>query len=187
MVVEYSREMAFTPGTVPRIAVRSSSRTRMRRPLPRPSYGIEVSPGQAMTMRSPRPAVALMSCLCSPVPKASIRLIATVPQTMPKIVRKVRSFSALRSRASCLKTSLMDLGDFFRRPFDQLLSLRQSRHDLDIQSVRDAGLDVDFLRRFRIGSWNFHRRCLATVGVRDETLRNHQDVFLLTDDDVRVC
>src|SRR3954453_19152682 len=128
-------------------------------------------------MRSPRPAVDLMSCLCRPVPKASIRLIATVPQPIPKIVRKVRSFSALRSRASCLRTSFMCVGvgsrewgvgvesvrcgffsdtpppppysplrNLLRRSFDQLLSLRQTRDHFDIQPVRDAGLDVDFLR-----------------------------------------
>src|SRR4051794_13780026 len=130
-----------------------------------------------MTMRSPRPAVDLISCLCSPVPKASIRLIATVPQTMPKIVRKVRSFSALRSRASCLRTSFMVLRDFFRRSFDQLLPLRQSRDHFDIQSIRDAGLDVDFLRILRIGAGDFHGRFLAAVSERDEALGDDQDVL----------
>src|SRR5947209_10848609 len=118
-----------------------------------------------MTMRSPRPAVDLMSCLCSPVPKASIRLIATVPQTIPKIVRKVRSFAALRSRASCLRTSFMIVGcrvssvvvrafflrlptpdsrlrNLLRRTLHELLPLRQTRDHYDIQAVRDPSFDV---------------------------------------------
>ena len=45
----------------------SSSVTRIRRPLPSPSNGIDVRPGQAMTMRSPRPAAVLDHLLVQPL------------------------------------------------------------------------------------------------------------------------
>ncbi len=106
MLFMYSPESRLSPVTSLRMAAMSSSLTRSRRPLPKPSYGIDVSPGQTITIRSPRPAVFLMSCLCSPVPNASIRLIATVPHTIPKTVRNVRSFSVRMSRKSWLRTSL---------------------------------------------------------------------------------
>src|SRR2546425_242884 len=81
----------------------SSSTRLMRRPLPSPSNGIEVSDGQAMTMFSPSPEEFLMSCRWNPCPKASSRLTAAVPQTTPKMVRKVRSLWLFRSRRSCLR------------------------------------------------------------------------------------
>ncbi len=52
-------------------------------------------------MFSPRPAELTRICLWNPSPNASSRLIAAVPQTMPKAVRKVRSFWLARSRQSC--------------------------------------------------------------------------------------
>src|SRR5206468_9612658 len=75
------------------------------------------------------------------------------------------------------------LRNLFRRPLHQLLTLRQSAHDFDIQSVRDAGLDVDLLRRFRIATGHFHRRSFAAVGERDQALRDYEHVLLLADDD----
>src|SRR5436190_1881717 len=152
MLFEYSLEIALRPWIWPRTETMSSSAMRMRRPLPRPSYGIDVRPGQPMTMRSPRPAVFLTSCLCRPVPKASIRLMATVPHTIPKTVRKVRSFSDRTSRISWRKTSLsvITLRDLFRRPLHHLVAFFQSGEHFDVQSIRDASLDLDLLRfRFR--------------------------------------
>src|ERR1051325_251876 len=171
----------------------SSSRSRMPRPLPRPSYGIDVSPGQAITMRSPSPAVFLTSCLCSPVPKASIKLIATVPHTIPKTVRKVRNFSLRMSRTSCRRTSfrlicmIRPLGDLLRRALHDLVALLQTGEDLDVHAVGDAGLDHDlFRRRLRIGAGDFDRGLLPAVLEGDEPLRDGDDVLFLPDDDVGV-
>src|SRR6266568_2636906 len=123
---------------------------------------MDVNPGQPMTMRSPRPAVDLTSCLCSPVPNASMRLIATVPHTMPNTVRNVRSFSLFTSRMSCLRTSLnviIGLRDFFWRPFDHPIALLQPGDDLDVQTVGNAGFDLClFPRRFWIGAGDLHGR-----------------------------
>src|SRR5437764_6811162 len=130
-------------------------------------------------------------CLCSPVPNASISEIATVPHTMPNTVRNVRSFSARKSRRSWRKTSfsvmVIALRDFFRRTLDQAIAFLHAIEDLDVESVADSGLDLDFLRlRFRIGLRHFDARLLAAVFVGDESLRNRQDVFLLADDHVGV-
>src|ERR1700737_1301089 len=112
-------------------------------------------------MRSPRPAVDFTSCLCSPVPKASIRLIATVPHTIPKTVRNVRSFSLFTSRKSCLKTSLrvtIELGDFFGRFLDDAIAFLQARNDFNVEAVGNPGLDFYFLARlFRIPARALHR------------------------------
>jgi hypothetical protein len=62
-VSEYSEEIATTPAASRRTPSMCSSRRRMRRPFPRPSKGIEVRLGQAMAMRSPRPAEFLTICL----------------------------------------------------------------------------------------------------------------------------
>src|SRR6266852_1294554 len=191
MLVEYSGESALRPATLPRTTLRSSSRMRIRRPLPSPSCGIDVSPGQAITMRSPRPAVDFTSCLCRPVPKASMRLIATVPHTIPKTVRNVRSFSLFTSRMSCLKTSLrvtIDLGDFFWRPLDDAIAFLQAGHDLHAQAVRNAGFDLDFLARcFWIAAGQLNGRFLSTILESHQALRNHEHVLLLADDHVGVC
>src|ERR1051325_1037622 len=124
-----------------------------------------------MTMRSPRPAVFFTSCLCRPVPKASMRLMATVPHTMPKTVRNVRNFSARTSRISWGKTSFRvtmmwsrglavaesrgaprpryletSLRNLLRRPLDDLIALLQSRQHFHVEAIRNAGLDLDLLR-----------------------------------------
>src|SRR5205085_1635789 len=131
----------------------SSSVRRIRRPLPRPSNGIDVRPGHAITIRSPRPAVALIMCFFRPFPNARRSETATVPQTMPKIVRNVRSFWLRRSRASCRNASLSvvieaaaALRDFLRRTLDELLAGLEPGEDLDVQAVRDAELHLDLLR-----------------------------------------
>ena len=76
----------------------SSSVNRIRRPLPRPWYGIEVREGQAITMFSPRPAWFLRIRFSSPSPNATSSDTDTVPQVMPKRVRSVRTFCC---RMSC--------------------------------------------------------------------------------------
>src|SRR5215218_3247186 len=147
-----------------------------------------------------------------PVPNASIRLMATVPQMIPKTVRNVRSFSVRTSRKSWRRTSLSvlivgrfafwrllcagigcqlsvvssgpcsvlpvglpgacvmfavpvssaqevwttdngqpttttrGLRNLLGRPLHYLLALLQSGDDLDVQAVRDAGLDLRLLR-----------------------------------------
>src|SRR5438132_7672007 len=154
---------------------------------------MEVSPGQPMTMRSPRPAVLLTSCLCSPVPKASIRLMPTVPHTMPKTVRKVRSFSARTSRMSWRKTSLRvtmgcaALRDLLRRPLHHLVALLQAGEHFHVQAVGDAGLDLGLLRRgLRVAAGQLHGGLLAAVLECDEALGDGQHVLLLADDDVGI-
>src|SRR6202162_2872113 len=57
-------------------------------------------------MRSPRPAEFLTICLGSPCPNAPSSVTATVPQTMPKTVRSVRSFWLRMSLTICRSASL---------------------------------------------------------------------------------
>jgi hypothetical protein len=69
----------------------SSSRNRIDRFGPYPSKDLAVVPGHTMMMLSPIPYIVVIIWRWNPFPKASNTSMATVPQTIPKIVRKVRS------------------------------------------------------------------------------------------------
>ena len=105
MLSEYSLETPDRPSASRRMASTSSSMSRILRPFPRPWNGMDVSPGHAMQMRSPSPAEFLIICFFRPVPNARSSVTATVPQTMPKTVRNVRSFWLRTSRRSWRNTS----------------------------------------------------------------------------------
>src|SRR5262249_46606486 len=132
-----------------RTASMSSSATRIFRPFPSPLNGIEVRPGQPITIRSPSPFTRRICWCLSPTPNARRSETAVVPQMMPKIVRNVRSFWERRSRQSWRKASVMARlalrrRDFLRRLLDELLARREPGNDLDVQSVRDPELDFRF-------------------------------------------
>ncbi len=71
---------------------------KIGRPVPNPSQGFVVRPGNMMAMLSPMPCILMDICCLNPTPKAMSTTIATVPQMMPNMVRNARSFCALRSR-----------------------------------------------------------------------------------------
>src|SRR5262249_28359017 len=163
-----------------RMASTSSSSRRTLRPLPRPSKGTEVSPGQAMQIASPRPELFRIICRWSPFPKARSRLTETVPQTMPKTVSVVRSFWLRLSRQIWRNASrtesivsapgrLVHRGrQLLRRPLEHLRSLGEPIGDLDVQPVRDAELDRRLHRRRLLGrARDVDERLLAAV------LENH--------------
>ncbi len=87
----YSPEKTAS-GISRRRAWMSSSLTRSLRPLPRPSNGIAVRAGQAMTMFSPSPRWFFRMRFSSASPKETRRATDTVPQVMPNNVSNVRIF-----------------------------------------------------------------------------------------------
>src|SRR5207244_5521949 len=77
--------------------------------------------------------------------------------------------------------------DLLRRPLDDLVAFAQTGDDFDVQSVADAGLDLDLLRRsFRCCRRELDGRPLAAVLERDQALGAGGDVLLLADDHVVV-
>ena len=136
---------------------------------------------------------------CRPLPNASSRLTATVPQTIPKTVRNVRSFCAAHV-AEELAEGVADgehaaRSGVSRRPTVSFFGGRSTTfspfvnalHDLDVQAVGDADLDVDLLRLGLSGrAGEFDEGLLASVFEDHQALGERQDVLLLADDDVGV-
>src|SRR5262245_53558823 len=188
----------FKPRASRRMASTSSSFSRILRPLPSPSNGIDVRPGHAMQIASPIPELLTIICRCRPLPNAPRRLTETVPQTMPNIVRNVRSFWLRRSvhiwrRASRRESmsgapDLVDCGrQLLGRPLEDLRSEREALGDLDVQPVGDPELDGGLLGGLLgLGRGQLDERLLAAVLEDDDSLRDCQHVLLLANDQVRV-
>src|SRR5262245_39478428 len=165
----------FSPRASRRMASTSSSFNRILRPLPSPSKGIDVRPGQAMQIASPIPELFTIIWRCKPLPNAPSRLTETVPHTMPNMVRNVRSFWPRRSvhiwrRASRRESigvapDLVDRGrQFLGRPLQDLRSLREALSDFDVQPVGDSELHGDLPGRLLgLGRGKLDERLLAAV------------------------
>src|SRR5512134_3837111 len=171
-----------------RRASRSSSETRMRRPLPSPSQGSEVREGQAITMLSPSPFWFFSILRSRPSPKATSRATETVPHVMPSSVSNVRSFwwrtswSICRRKESDVTAPSLDL---LRGPLDDELLFGQALGHLDAHAVGEAGLDLLLDRRIPLAlSGQLDARPAVREG--DEPLRQHEHVVLLTHRDLGV-
>src|SRR5262249_38024857 len=152
----------------------------------------------------PRPAAFLTICFWSPWPKAPSSVTATVPQTIPKIVSEVRSFWLRMSRSICRTAPVgrgvrfeggvvrviripRGSGNLLGRPFHDLGALLEAVQDLDVHAVGNAELDRGFLRLFLGGrAGQLDGGLLAAVLEEDDALGQHEDVFLLADDEIGV-
>src|SRR5262245_26269967 len=114
-----------------------------------------------MQIASPMPELLTIICRCSPLPNASSRLTDTVPQTIPKTVRNVRSFwlrtsrhiwrIASRTESTVARLSVDRGGELLGRPLQDLGAERDTLDDLDVQAVGDAELDGRLHRRRLLG------------------------------------
>src|SRR5260370_19574091 len=124
----------------------------------------------------------------SPSPAATITVMEMMPQAMPNMVSMVRRLWAqsVASVSSSRSWNVMAL----RRPIqllqNDLLLLAEALEDLRLHAVGDAELHAEFfLAVVGLGVWDFDGSFSLLV-VNQRGFRNHQDVFLLFEEDFGV-
>src|SRR5438128_4689640 len=138
-----------------------------------------VRPPKSSTIRSPKPWNRFLVWASSPTPNASSTTTATVPQVMPRMVSAVRSFCALRSARNSRNTLLQ----LFDRFFGDLLAALEAALHLDVDRVRQPGLDGADLGP-AVGQGDRDRGGITREG--DHALGYREDTVAPRDDDVGV-
>src|SRR5438477_5266862 len=165
--------------TSPAMSGTSSGRSRIGRPSPKPANGLVVRPPNRITIRSPNPCDRFLVWRSSPTPNASSTTTATVPQAIPSTVREVRSFCARMSAKNSRHTS----ADLARGRLDDRVGWLQALEYLDVDGVRETGLDAPLRGRTGAGPDGHEARVVA---VGDEPLGDVEHAVAARDDHLRV-